>query len=259
MKNLRIILIILLSLVSLALVGLLGKKTIDKLRDSDQKNVKTPESTVLDSIDQFILYNDTNDYQKSLFDQFKIDFTGFQAETTDLEEYLESYTKNFLADYLTLSVKNSETKRLGGLTYIEKTLQDAFSDNFETQLYYSMIYSENIDQEMLPNVENLELDTIEEKIIRDKRTKKKLYSNYVLVFDVTYSDPIQNPDNEDDESSDEENTSVEVNTDDEDDDEKTDITRIERIKVEVTEYNEFWTILSIEDETEKYREVFPIS
>lgn len=144
-----------------------------------------------------ILYSDSSDYQRELFSElqtYPVDSAEIMPES--IQDYVNAYSRNFVADYLTLSVKDPVYNRIGGRQFIVEPLHSAFdkSDGF-LDYYLSRNYfvldHENDYTELLPQIANQELVSIE-PITFDYSDKEKInpdrlgMEGYKLVYNLTY-------------------------------------------------------------------------
>ncbi len=260
MKKTRIMLIFsgILFLIVLILVIMFAYTLINQILGEKNKNDNKDvmlESNIVDSLDSYILYSDSIEYQKTLFDSLKTEKVKFENDEIKVEEYLDIYAKNFLADYLTLSVKSEETERIGGITFLESTIADGFKKSFDVRAYYSLAYNSKYAKSDLPEVKELTLiDTTEDYYINEE--------NYVLTYSIQYSTPEE----------------ILARNDIKEDSDSTNIPRVvrflsissssggeweafefvEEVNVTIVKYNGVWTVIKVENTEEDDYEILPV-
>ncbi len=182
--------------VSLAIVMLLATLFYGVYRDIKKETKADPivEETgfVEAQFGEFILYSDTTPYQKDLFKL--LEETPAEGQ---VEAYIDIYAKNFLADFLTLSVKDTNLKRVGGRRYIHAELQDRYVESNGVSDYYTVrdymvSGDESLDVSTLPEVTMLEQVAIE-PITYDFTDANHVIperlglSGYSVTYNITYA------------------------------------------------------------------------
>lgn len=133
----------------------------------DVKGVKEENSgvnVIEDQFGTFILYYDSTDYQRTLFKQLKE--TNFTAESTpeEIAAYLDVYAQNYVADYVTVNVKDPVLNRTGGKQFLIEPLQasydelDGVADYYASKKYYIEEHKDTYKEE-LPEVSLLTLQS----------------------------------------------------------------------------------------------------
>ncbi len=140
----------------------------DDVTNPDEPVVDVEVTNIERDFNGYILYTDSTDYQRELFTSFEESYTlAFETEggIPNLEAYIDVYSQNFLADYLTLSVKDIKVKRFGGSQFVHEALReryiesDGVQDYYNSRDYYLIEFGEEATVK-LPEITNLELTSI---------------------------------------------------------------------------------------------------
>lgn len=119
------------------------------------------ENVIIDEHGAFVLYFDTTEYQQELFNQLKEVSYSDESTEEELVEYLDVYSQNFIADFLTLNVKNTTLNRTGGEKFLVPELQnnyfevDGVADYYFARNYYVREHKKTYEEE-LPEIVSLE-------------------------------------------------------------------------------------------------------
>lgn len=167
MKN-KVFWIIFMIVVILVLIGVMGYKVYSDIKaeiKGEPKAVVEENTYVEREFEGFKLYKDTTEYQKELFT--KLEEAKNTIDVNGVGNYVDVYAQNFIADYLTLSVKDLELNRLGGRTFITDPLKERYIDSYGVWDYYMIrnyyvADKENLDTTLLPEVTGLTLTSSEE-------------------------------------------------------------------------------------------------
>lgn len=171
------------------------------LRGVDNNKNELRVDVVEDEHRSFILYYDSTNYQKSLFSDLKeLDIYSVSEgeEVTDekIQSYLEIYAKNYIADFITLNVKDPMLNRYGGEQFLIAGLRasygeiDGISDYYFAKKYY-ILEHEDTYKEDLPEVSNLTLvetlpTTFDYYDAIGSNEDKEEMQGFVLTYEVEY-------------------------------------------------------------------------
>lgn len=134
----------------------------------DVKGVEEEESkvnVVEDQFDSFILYYDSTDYQRELFKELKTKKLTEESTPEEISAYVDVYARNYVADYITLNVKDPVLNRTGGKQFLIEPLQavyddlDGVADYYISKQYYIEEHKDTYEKE-LPDVKQLTLNEV---------------------------------------------------------------------------------------------------
>ncbi len=201
-------------------------------------NVKGEEPVVekeqiKDTYKTFVLYSDSSEYQNELFEELKENDIDEGASQEDILNYVTVYSKNYIADYLTLNVKNSAVHRIGGKQFLYEEFQEGYdelpgiSDYYFSKKYYVKEHEDTYKDD-LPEITNLTLVESNEVTFdfydaTNKIEQREDMEAYELLFDVEYKNNDAN-----------------------------DFTRYASVSVIVVNWDGFWTVVELK--TDSYSE-----
>lgn len=193
-------------LLSLAIIGLFTALAIGVYKEVKKETAIVEEveveSYVQKTFNNFTLFKDSTQYQIDLFDSLETTYVpalfedGTQASGEEVENYVDVYAKNFVADYLTLSVKDLDLRRIGGVEFMHPDLQKRYIESFGVADYYTtrdyfVSNNSSADLTLLPEIVGLELIDIQPIVFdfKDKNNslpQKDGLQGYSLVYTVSY-------------------------------------------------------------------------
>ncbi len=170
----------------------------------DEEDVQAVETSIVEKeFNSFILYTDSTDYQRSLFTQLEETFPSEGASEEEVANYVDIYARNYIADYLTLNVKNRDVSRYGGKQFLVDPLKMHYDELDGIADYYlSMEYfiKENPDtyEELLPEITGIELtnnvaSTFDYYDATATNADKEAMPAYTLSYAITYSNGEESP------------------------------------------------------------------
>ncbi len=184
--------IVVVSLSIVLMSGLLVYNLYNDITSAPEEDKKVDESSlVLEQYNDFILYSDTTQYQQDLFKTL-VDTPIDEP----IDNYIDIYSKNFIADFLTLSSKDVNLRRIGGRRYIHLELQDRYVESSGVIDYYNvrdyLVYNNSdFDTSTLPEITSIDLVSIDPITYDFKDLKHTIperlgLSGYSVKYDLTY-------------------------------------------------------------------------
>lgn len=186
----------------LAVFAFYGMAIYLDLRGIDNKQDVARVDVVEDEYRSFILYYDSTDYQRNLFAELKEDDIYKLEEGSEISEdmtkdYVDVYARNYVADFITLNVKDPLLNRYGGQQFLVASLQtnygevDGIADYYFSKKYY-ILENEETYEEDLPEVSNLSLvetvpATFDYYDATGTNADKEEMQGYTLTYDVEYT------------------------------------------------------------------------
>ncbi|MFV0499148.1 MAG: hypothetical protein ACK5NF_03840 [Bacilli bacterium] len=200
------------------------------------KSEEKVENIIEKEFENFILYADSSDYQRTLFAELEEYYYTGDVEADKELKYVDIYAKNYIADYVTLGSKKPKVNRVGGKQFLVDALQihyeelDGVADYYLSRDYY-IDSNPKTYKDTLPDVKNLELISSKEQTydyydISGKNKEKIGMNAYALTYNIEYNE-IANA--------------------------KQDFQLFDKIKVIVVDWDGVWTVVEVQ--TNLYQEV----
>ncbi len=186
--------VVLLSIVGI--VAVYGYSIYVDIKGEEVEEEVVVTDVIEKELGSFVLYNDSTDYQRGLFDSLIENDLTEESTAEDIGLYVDIYAQNFIADYLTLNVKDPLLDRVGGKQFLIEVLQDGYeeldgvSDYYISKNYY-IKENEDTYETTLPEVSNLEVASTEKTTFdyydaTSQNDDKEKMEAYVLTYNVAY-------------------------------------------------------------------------
>lgn len=194
LKN-KVFWIVFIFIAIISIVGFYGYNIYSDIKGDKEEEV--PTDIVEKEFEGFILYFDSTDYQRELFANLEESYVTADATPEEITLYVDVYAKNYIADFLTLNVKDTTLNRTGGEQFLVDSLKlnysdiDGVSDYYFTKKYYIKEHEDTYEEE-LPEVTALEQTEIEETTFdyydaTNTNEQKEGMQAYKLTYNVEYA------------------------------------------------------------------------